>query len=157
METHEGWIMDRNEAQAALGAVNDARARLAQTMHCPPWRHAAFGAVVAVLIAANALPRSMFAPLFAISMAATIWLVRSDRRRTGTFVNGWRWGRTLPLSGGLFVVLLALIFMARRGQATAFLTPQGAVAIALAFAIGTAASVLWQRVYLAELRSGAGA
>lgn len=149
--------MDRNDALEALGAVDDARARLAQAMHCPPWRHAAFGVVMATLIASGAVPRAFFAPLFVAAMAATVWLVRGDRRRTGTFVNGWRRGRTLPLSGGLYVALIGLIFMARRGQATEFLTSQGLLAIVLAFVIGTAASVVWQRVYLAELRSGAGA
>ncbi|MFC0588820.1 hypothetical protein ACFFF7_05285 [Novosphingobium aquiterrae] len=149
--------MDRNEALKALDTVHDARVQLARAMDCPPWRHAAFGAVMAALVAANAVPRAWFVPLFVLSMAATVWLVRSDRRRTGTFVNGWRLGRTLPLSGGLFVVLLALIFMARRGQGTAFLTPAGLIAVGLSFVIGTGVSVLWQRVYLAELRAGGAA
>lgn len=149
--------MDRNEAREALDAVDGAREQLARAMHCPPWRHAAFGVVMATLIAANAVPRLFFAPLFVVAMAATVWLVRGDRRRTGTFVNGWRRGRTLPLSGGLFVVLLALIFMARRGRSEVFVTAQGLLAIGLAFAVGTLVSVVWQRVYLAELRSGAGA
>lgn len=149
--------MDSNEARQALDAVQGAREHLAQAMDCPPWRHAAFGAVMATLIAANAVARPFFAPLFVISMAATVWLVRGDRRRTGTFVNGWRRGRTLPLSGGLFVVLLALIFMARRGHSDVFVTPQGLLAIGLAFAIGTITSIAWQRVYLAELRGGTGA
>lgn len=146
--------MNRNDAIEALGAAQGARDRLAESMTCPPWRHAAFGAVMAAMIAANALPRAFHAPLFIGAMAAAVWLVRDDRRRTGTFVNGWRRGRTLPLPGGLFAVMIALIFMARRGTSELFLTGQGALAIALAFVIGTGASVVWQRVYLAELGSG---
>jgi hypothetical protein len=149
--------MDSKQAREALDAVQGAREQLAQAVDCPPWRHAAFGAVMAAMIAANAVPRPFFAPLFVVSMAATVWLALGDRRRSGTFVNGWRPGRTLPLSGGLFVVLLSLIFMARRGRSEVLLTSQGLLAIALAFVIGTAASVLWQRIYLAELRAGAGA
>lgn len=148
--------MDHTEAREALDAVQGAREQLARAVDCPPWRHAAFGAVMAALIAANVVPRPFFAPLFIVSMAATVWLTLGDRRRSGTFVNGWRRGRTLPLSGGLFVALLGLIFVARHGRAEMAVSSEGLLAIALAFVIGTAASVLWQRIYLAELREGAG-
>lgn len=149
--------MDRNEAREALDAVDGARDRLAQTMHCPPWRHAAFGAVMAGLVAANTVPQPFHAALFVVSMAAALWLMRWDRNRYGTFVNGWRRGRTLPLSLGLFAALLGLVFYARHVRSDDGFTVAAMLTILAAFVLGTAMSVIWQKVFIAELRSGAGA
>jgi len=39
-----------SEAQAALDSAAAVRAKIAEVGVCPPWRHAAFGAVMALLI-----------------------------------------------------------------------------------------------------------
>ena len=41
------------EARAALDSAGAARAHLATLGMCPPWRHGAFGAVMALLIATS--------------------------------------------------------------------------------------------------------
>ncbi|MFM5886488.1 MAG: hypothetical protein ACKOQ3_14370 [Novosphingobium sp.] len=146
--------MDPDEARDALKAVGAAREGLARSMDCPLWRHAAFGAVMAGLVAANLVPQPFHAALFVVSMAATLWLMRWDRSRYGTFVNGWRRGRTLPLSLGLFAALLGLVFLARHVRSEDGVTAAGLLTALAAFGLGTAMSVIWQKVYVAELRSG---
>lgn len=146
--------MERQEAQAALQAVRHTNDQLAdlQAHACPPWRHAAFGAVEAVLVlgaSANGWPMWV---LYSLSMLCAVVLMRSDRRRTGTWVNGWRRGRTLPLTAALCVAIAGLIFWARQDYLQPFPSPSGLAAAAVAFIGGTLASLWWQHIYIAELR-----
>ena len=143
--------MDETEAQAALTAMEQANEWLAGAMDCPPWRHAAFGAVMAAIVAAAGF-REYFIFFYLPAMLGVVLLVRSDRRRTGTFVNGWRRGKTLPLSIVLMGVMLVLIFAEIHAR-LAGLSAGTRISIGgVAFAIATAASVIFQRIYLAELR-----
>lgn len=148
--------MDDRQARDALASIAAAQSQLAETQAFPLWRHAALGAVMALLIAANAVPHAFFAAPFVASMAGVVWLVKYDRHRTGTFVNGWRWGRTFPVSLVLFALLLGLVFYARRTQGDGYVSNEGLLAIGAAFVLGTVFSVVWQRIYLAELRRGTG-
>jgi hypothetical protein len=87
-------------------------------------------------------------------MAALLWLARGDKLRTGVFVNGWRKGRTLPISILLLLVLLGLMALARRGHGLPFPAPVTLLAGGLALVLGTLSSIWWQRVYIAELTRG---
>lgn len=146
--------MDDREARDALKSIAAAQSQLADSQHYPFWRHAAFGAATGLLIAASAAPQAFFAGPFIASMAGLVWLVKYDRRRTGTFVNGWRWGRTLPISLILFAALLGLVFYSVRTRGDGFVSKEGLVATGAAFVLGTVFSLLWQRVYINELRGG---
>lgn len=146
--------MDDRQARDALTAIAAAQLQLAETQTFPLWRHAALGGVMALLIAANAVPQAFFAGLFIASMAGVVWLMKYDRRRTGTFVNGWRRGRTFPVSLVLFALLLGLVFLARNTRGDGYVSSEGLLAIVAAFALGTAFSLVWQRIYIGELREG---
>lgn len=148
--------MDDRQARDALASIASAQSELAETQSFPLWRHAALGVVAALLIAANAVPQTFFAAPYVVAMAGVVWLVKYDRRRTGVFVNGWRWGRTLPISVILAALLIGLVFYARHTHANGHLSSEGLLAIAAAFALGTAFSIIWQRIYIAELRRGGG-
>lgn len=150
--------MESPEARAALDAMNSATDRFAdaQQFACPPWRHAAFGLCEALIILGVSTRGVMMASLYAASMLLAVALMRSDRRRTGTFVNGWRIGRTLPLSVALAVGLVGLVFWARQDFVDPFPTASGLMAATAAFVFGSLASVWWQRIYVRELRAGAG-
>jgi hypothetical protein len=143
--------MDEQMAREALAGVEGAQARLAGAVECPPWRHAAFGAVMATLVGGAALPLVFQMTATAIAMAAIAWLARDDRRRTGVFVNGYRKGATrgvaLTLLGVTLVLMVAELHLRETGGAVL-----SRVAIALiAGVFATVASVVWQRAYVREL------
>ena len=147
--------MDRNEAAAALAGVDTAHERLAQQLGtCPPWRHAAFGLVMAILVGSPSLemPLQMFG--LPVAMALLVAILVYDRRRFGVFINGYRRGATLPLTlliAGTMGVLLVTSIHAREAGMSPW-TKAGIAAVA--FAIATGVSVVWQRIYLRELRGG---
>lgn len=146
--------MDPEEARRALGTVDQTGERLAASIECPPWRHVAFGAVMAGLVMASGAPHGWFTALYVCSMAAIVWLIRSDRRRNGVFVNGWRRGRTLPVAVGTMAIMLALIFLSRQGRDLPFPSSPTMLAGGLALALGIGLSVLFQRIYRAEIQRG---
>ena len=106
--------MDRDQAAAALAGVDSAQERLAQQVGmCPPWRHAALGLVMAILVggASLELPLQMMSVPIAMALIVAIFLY--DRRRFGVFINGYRRGATLPLTlalaGAMVVLMVASI------------------------------------------------
>jgi len=146
--------MDTNEAAAALAGVSVAEHRLAdQIGPCPPWRHAAFGFVMALLVGGASLPLPLQSTSVVLGMALIVLIVRYDRRRYGVFINGYRRGKTLPLTllllGGTLALLVAQIH-AREAGLTLW-TKAGITALAFVYAV--AGSVVWQRTFLAELRA----
>jgi hypothetical protein len=143
--------MDRSEARDALAAAEGAQARLATTMHCPPWRHAVFGGLFFALIGSIAVSSAAQFATLPFIVIALIVIMRTDRRRMGLFVNGYRRGATLPVTLGYVAVMTAFVAaaMALRVNDAGLLAKFGLAA--LAFALGLAFSVVWQRVYVREL------
>ena len=146
--------MNRTEAAAALAGVSSAEHRLAdQIGACPPWRHAAFGGVMALLVGGASLPLLLQSTTVAVGMALVALIVHYDRRRYGVFINGYRRGKTLPLTllllGGVLLLLIAQIH-AREAGLSAW-TKAGITALTFLYAV--AGSVVWQRVFLGELRA----
>ena len=45
-----------SEARAALDRVGKTRAQMAALGNCPPWRHAAFGAIMGLLVTGVGFP-----------------------------------------------------------------------------------------------------
>jgi hypothetical protein len=148
--------MDTRQAREALGAMDGATRKFGESFDCPPWRHAVFGAVMAGIVFSISLPEPWHWGLFAVTMISILPIMRSDRRRNGVFVNGWRLGRTLPIS--LLVALLCggLAVLSASGRGEPVPSPRSLLAAVLAFATGTLLSIVWQRIYIAELRKGAG-
>ena len=146
--------MDEQEARAALAGVGGAQTRLAEAVACPPWRHAAFGAIMGGFVAAVALPTQWQTSLTVAVILATAGLAAHDRKRMGVFVNGYRKGRTrgvaLVLLGAVVLLLLAQLYL--RSSEGATVAKVALVLIAAAFA--TAASVVWQRAYVRDLTRG---
>lgn len=145
--------MNADEASDALDAVANAKRSLAAASAAPLWRHAAFGLVMALLLLSVAAGSPFWVPPWALSMAGIALLVWWDRRQTGMFVNGYRRGRTLPLTIALLVVLVALTVAAGRlnlygHRDLALLTvPAGFVAALVA-------SLWWERIFLREMGVG---
>jgi hypothetical protein len=139
-----------DEARAALAAKGQAERDLARITDCPPWRHAAVGVVMAALVASPVLAMPLRFAVLVLVLVGIAGLMAADRRRTGVFVNGYRLGWTLIVSMVMLVALVGLfVVSARAGQAGDFQTPL--LLAAVAFVVATAGSVIWQRVFVAEL------
>ena len=146
--------MNQDEAQAALAAMQLTKDRLAENQHCPPWRHAAFGIFMAAINVTFAVPAQYRALLIIAWVVAGFALVISDRRRSGTFVNGYRRGRTLSVTLALLGMVMALLFAQIHAVRSGLSWQTSAGIAVLTFLLATLASVIWQRVYVAELREG---
>jgi len=145
--------MLENEAHAALAAMRDTKGRMAGLAECPPWRHAAFGAVMGLLVLSVAFPPALQAAMTAIAVVGVGLIVRDDKRRFGVFINGYRSGATRPFTFGLLAAVLLLsglqFWLKDRGAAW---WPY-VVALA-AFAIATLASMQWSRIFRREMERG---
>lgn len=145
--------MNADEASQALDAVKSAQRSIAAVSTAPLWRHAAFGVVMALLILSIAAGKPFWLLPWALSMIGVAALLWWDRRQTGMFVNGYRHGRTLPLTLALLVVTVALAFAAIR------LNNHGEPQLALltvpaTFLVALVASLWWERIFLRELGTG---
>jgi hypothetical protein len=140
----------QEEAQAALAAKGSAEQNLARAAVCPPWRHAVFGLVMGSLVATPALPLPLRLAAMVLILIGIGLIVRSDRRRMGMFVNGYRRGKTLIVSLAMLAIVLALyLFSARAGVSGDQVTPL--LLGAAAFVVSVTGSIIWQRVFVAEL------
>ena len=139
------------EAAEALAAMRASQARLAQAADCPPERHLAFAVLMGGIIATPALPFPYAILAEGVLLLGVGLVIRWDRRRTGMFINGYRAGRTRPLTFLLVAVVAALyiagVWLVRdRGIWWAPLAT-GAVAAG----VGYYASVVWQRIFRREM------
>jgi len=143
------------DAAAALAAMQASQARLAAAADCPPERHLAFAGLLGGLVATPALPTAWTLVAEAVILLGIILIVRWDRRRTGMFINGYRTGRTRPVTFGMLAVFLVLYsvstWLSRSLGIHRAPLPLGVVA----GAFGYYASVLWQRIFRRELGVGA--
>ena len=143
--------MSPAEARAALDKIGATRAQIAAVGLCPPWRHAAFGLVMSLLILGLGFPLGTQVACLVLAMVLLVVIVVYDRRRYGMFINGYRKGATRPVTAGLLVAILALMVLqiALRERHVASWVP---VAVAgVAFLVSVAGSVLWSRAFRREL------
>ena len=144
-----------SDAAEALAAMQASQARLAAAANCPPERHLAFAGLLGGLVVTPALPTTWSLVAEGVILLGIVLVVRWDRRRTGMFINGYRAGRTRPVTFAMLAMFLMLysasMWLAReRGIQWASL-PLGAVAAAA----GYYASILWQRTFRREMGAGA--
>lgn len=148
--------MQPDEAQAALAGVSSAEARLAaKVATCPPWRHAAFGVVLAILIGSISISSTAQIIGSVLVLVLVGLLVLHDLKRYGVFVNGYRRGATMPVTlaylGGMIVLVAAAMYM--RLNDFSLWSKLGLAA--LTFVLATAISVKWNNVYRKELGGSA--
>ena len=140
----------QEEARVALDAKGQAERDLARITECPPWRHALVGVVMAALVASPVLPLPLRFGALVLILIGIFGIMFADRRRTGVFVNGYRRGKTLIVSIVMLVALVGLFSASSRAAlAGDFNTPL--LLAAAAFVVTTVGSVIWQRIFVAEL------
>jgi hypothetical protein len=139
------------DAAEALAAMRASQARLAAAADCPPARHLAFGAVMGCLVATPALPTLYTLVAEAVLIVCVALIVRWDRRRTGMFINGYRSGRTRPITFAMLAIFLALylasVWLARERGIHWAPVAIGVLTAGLAYY----ASILWQRAFRREM------
>jgi hypothetical protein len=148
--------MDRTEAAAALADVNRTEERLAERAHWPFHRHAMFGLLEGLLVAGIAQPTAMMGAMIAVAMALLVVCVTEDRRRHGMFISGFQGKSTRWVTVALLLFLVPMMAasaLVRDGESA---QPLGYALGAIAFAVCTAGSLIWQKVYRAELAQGGG-
>ena len=148
-------MMSPAEARAALDSTAAARAHIAALGMCPPWRHAAFGAVMGLLVGGVGFELPVQTACTVLALGSIALIAAYDRRRYGVFINGYRRGTTLKVSIAMLIVMLAMlvlqITLRDRHASTAV---HLAIAFA-AFALGTWGSVIWSHVFRREMERGA--
>ena len=141
---------------AALAGVRTAETRLAgKVANCPPWRHAAFGGVLAILIGSIAISTQAQIVGTVIVLALIVLIVQSDRRRYGVFVNGYLRGKTRSMTLVYLGAMTTLVSAAMYMRLNDFSIFSKLALAAIAFALATAISVKWQAAFRRELEGGA--
>jgi hypothetical protein len=144
--------MEASEAAAALSAMQESRARLAAAANCPPERHLAFAGLLGGLVASQAAPPFVTMGLEALFALGVGLLFLWDRKRTGMFINGYREGRTRPLTFSLLAIALGL------GALGVWLKLSYGIVwapVVCGIVVGVVAyfmSAAWQNIYRRELR-----
>jgi hypothetical protein len=151
MESEEDRVMEARTALNVLEAKRAAEAQMATAATCPPWRHAIFGLMMGGLIASPAVDYPLRFAILAGLLCLVPIIIRSDRKRTGMFINGYRRGKTRIVVFGILVIELGLytIGLVRSIDHGDHLTPLllGAAGVV----IGIVGSILWQRVFVREM------
>jgi hypothetical protein len=143
--------MTYEEARAALAAKTLAEQDLARLGTCPPWRHAAFAVLETALVLTPLVPIVARFGILALAFFGIFLIVRSDRRRLGVFINGYRRGRTRMVVVPLLLAILGL-YMLSTFAALEWHLPWVSVACAvITFPVCYVGSVVWQQVFRREL------
>lgn len=139
------------EARAALAAKTIAEQELARIGTCPPWRHAAFAVLETALVITPLVPIPVRFAILAAMFAGLILIVRSDRRRLGVFINGYRRGRTRLVIVPLLLAVLGLYSVSTLAMFDWHLPWVSLVCAAVTFPVCYFGSVFWQSVFRREL------
>ena len=144
--------IEADQAAAALEAMRASRERLAAAANCPPARHLAFAGLMGAMVASQAAPPMATIAIEALLLVGVGLLLAWDRRRTGMFINGYRVGRTQPVTLSLLLFALAMLAVgiwlkAENGLVWAPLACGLVVAV-----VSYVASAFWQRIYRHELQ-----
>ena len=143
--------MQPSEALSALDAKRDAERSLAAAAQCPPWRHGLFGALMGVLVASPAVALPYRFGVLAVVLAVIPLIVRSDRKRTGMFINGYRRGKTRWVTFAMLAAIIGLYALSAHAAISNGDRVTPAILGVVTAIIATLGSVQWQRVFLREL------
>ncbi len=143
--------MTYEEARAALAAKTLAEQDLARIGTCPPWRHAVFAVLEGALVITPLVPFSVRIAIIVAMLAGVALIVRSDRRRLGVFINGYRRGRTRLVVVPMLLAVLGL-YLVSMLAAFDWHRPWISVACAaVTLVVCYIGSMIWQSVFRREL------
>jgi len=140
------------DPQDALALVRRTRAGLASHAAPPRWYAPVYGLGCGAMVAAHALPRPWTWVAVVAAFALVLAIYGWWRRSSGIGVQGFRRGRTLPVTlafGAVFVAGDVAAIILRYDHGLRWPAVLAGVVVALA---GTWASRAWDRVWIAEMR-----
>ena len=137
----------------ALASIRDARAGLAAPADYPVAYDLAYGAVCAMLVAGQGLPRPWSFIVLPLALGGLAGLIMWWRKKYGWWVSGYSPKRARWVAFGLLAVFLALIGLTlygnRIGSSWLYLVSGG-----IAFVAAVAAGRLWLHVWRKDLAEG---
>jgi hypothetical protein len=143
--------LSSDEANAALAGMRASQARLAKAANCPPERHLAFALLMGAFVTLPAFSNGVAIALEVVLGCCIAAIVVWDRWRTGMFINGYRAGRTRPLTFTLLAVMLVFLTLSF-WLARDLLIGWAPFALGvLATAISYLFSVQWKKIFRQEL------
>lgn len=138
----------------ALASIQAARAEIGRDFDYPVWWDIAYGAVLAAMVAGQALPMPWQSMVFVFSIVGLVFMVQWWRKRFGWWVNGYSPRRAGKVAWALVAFMMAMMGLALWTRL--FDGPAWApwVAGALTWVVASVSGRLWMRAYhrdLAEL------
>lgn len=143
--------MNLDEAAAAIAQVDRTETKLGERARWPFHRHAMFGLAQGLVVSGLAQPTAQAGAMIVAAMALLTVCIGQDRRRDGMFVSGWQPGATRPLTILLTVFVLAMAVASARTRDGGGVEPLAHLFGAIVFMVCTAASLLWEKIYRADL------
>ncbi|WP_431469126.1 hypothetical protein [Sphingosinithalassobacter sp. LHW66-3] len=147
--------MSPEEARAALAQVQQTDQRMATRMRWPFRRHAMFGLCEALIVGGIGTGHPVGIAAMGAGCALTAVLILDDKKRHGMFVSGLQGRRTWPALAIAVILALAGVIGALALRDAEGVDPRVLAIAAVVWAGCTAASLWWERLYRAELASGA--
>lgn len=139
------------EAQAALDIANDARRRMAVHARSPTWYAPLYGLGIGGMVASFALPTHLISLGSIACMLGIVALYVKWQNQSGLSVNGYRRGRTLPVTI-VFAMCISVIVAAAAILRFRLGISWGPLACgAIAAVIAAFASDRFDRVWRAEM------
>jgi phosphatidylglycerophosphate synthase len=137
----------------ALAAIRNAREGLAPPADYPIAYDLAYGAVCALLVAGQGMPRPWTFVVLPIALFGLAGLVMWWRKKFGWWISGYSPKRARWVAFGLVAVLLALMGLSLYGR---FVGPGWLFLVSggIAFVSAIVGGRLWMRVWRAELAEG---
>ncbi|MCS6625649.1 hypothetical protein N0B44_22300 [Roseibacterium beibuensis] len=134
----------------ALASIRDARAGLALPADYPLAYDLAYGAICALLVAGQGMPRPWSFIVLPIALGGLAGLVMWWRKKYGWWVSGFSPRRARWVAFGLVVVFLALMGMTLYGR---YVGPSWLYLVSggIAFVAAIGASRLWLRAWRRDL------
>lgn len=144
-------MMGREDARAHLAALNAFQENMADELTCLWWYAPVVGGLLAMLTYAMSLERPFMFALEGQCFAIMAVLYAVARRRLGYFVNGYRRGRTRKIAFGLLMFQYCMMGLSGAGAWLWHLSWLPVVAAVASFLAGCRGSILWRRVWRADM------
>lgn len=143
--------MGPEDARTHLATLKTFQGKMNEELTCPWWYVPVLGGLFAMLTYAMSLERPLMYSLEVECLAIVAVLYAVARRRLGYFVNGYRRGRTRKIAIGLLMFQYCMMGVSGVGAWLWHLAWLPIVAAGASFLAGCWGSVLWQRVWRADM------
>jgi hypothetical protein len=143
--------MNNVDVKHALAAITQANRQLAARAGWPLWRHAIAGLILGLIVASAGLPSGAMIAVLVLCLAVVPATLDNDRCRDGFSVSGYQAGRTRWVTLLVIAISIGTIWTVLHVKNTYHWWAAPFLGGFLIFFVATFGSLLWQRVYQADL------